>query len=41
MIFQIISSAKFKSFFDNCNFLIYEKSQSLIKLQKKKLKKKN
>ena len=40
MIFQIISSAKkFKSFFDNCNFLIYEKSQSLIKLQKEKLKK--
>ncbi len=40
MIFQIISSAKkFKNFFDNCNFLIYEKSQSLIKIQKEKLKK--
>tara|TARA_Y100000590_G_scaffold437445_1_gene559115 strand:+ start:1496 stop:2569 length:1074 start_codon:yes stop_codon:yes gene_type:complete len=40
MMYQIISSAKrFKKFYNKCNFSIYEKSNKLIKLQKKKLKK--
>ncbi len=40
MIHQIISSAKkFKYFFNKCDFIIYEKSSSLIKLQKNRLKK--
>ncbi len=40
MLYQIIKSAKkFKYFFNKCNFIIYEKSTKLIKLQKHKLKK--
>ena len=40
MMYQIINSAKrFKKFFNKCNFIIYEKSNKLIKLQKEKLKK--
>ena len=40
MMFQIITSSKrFKNFYNKCNFSIYEKSNKLIKLQKKKLKK--
>ena len=40
MIHQIINSAKkFKNFYNKCDFIIYEKSKKLIKLQKKKLKK--
>ncbi len=39
MLSQIISSAKkFSYFFNNCSFIIHEKSNKLIKLQKKKLK---
>ncbi len=39
MINQIIvTSKKFKNFYNNCDFLIFEKSENLIKLQKKKLK---
>ena len=39
MINQIInSSKKFDNFYNNCNFIIYEKSKKLIKLQKEKLK---
>ena len=40
MMLQIINSAKnFNRFFNNCNFIIYEKSKKLIKEQKIKLKK--
>ena len=40
MIHQIItSSKKFDNFYNMCNFLIYEKSEKLIKIQKKNLKK--
>ena len=40
MMFQIIATAKnFKNFYNKCNFVIYEKSNKLIKLQKNKLKK--
>ncbi len=40
MMLQIIASAKiFKNFYSKCNFIIYEKSNKLIKLQKDKLKK--
>ncbi len=40
MMSQFISTAKsFKKKFNMCNFIIYEKSNKLIKLQKKKLKK--
>ena len=40
MMSQIIrSSQKFSSFKSNCNFIIYEKSTKLIKIQKKKLRK--
>ncbi len=40
MMFQIIETAKnFKNFYNKCNFVIYEKSNKLIKLQKNKLKK--
>jgi len=40
MMSQIITSAKtFKNFFSKCNFSIYEKSNKLIKLQKRRLKK--
>jgi len=39
MIHQIISSSKkFTNFYSQCNFIIYEKSKKLIKLQKEKLK---
>ena len=39
MIHQIISSSKkFTNFYSKCNFIIYEKSKKLIKLQKEKLK---
>jgi len=39
MLNHIISSSKkFENFFSNCNFIIYEKSKKLIKLQKKNLK---
>lgn len=40
MMYQIInSSKKFKDFYKKCNFIIFEKSKNLIKLQKEKLKK--
>ena len=40
MILQIISSAKkFNNFYNKCDFIIYEKSNKLIKAQKEKLKK--
>ncbi len=40
MMNQFINSAKkFEYFFENCNFVIYEKSKKLINLQKIKLKK--
>ena len=40
MMYQILNSAqKFGNFFENCNFVIYEKSKKLINLQKIKLKK--
>lgn len=35
----IISSKKFNKFYENCNFMIYEKSKKLIQVQKKLLKK--
>tara|TARA_B100001029_G_C15050075_1_gene450050 strand:- start:807 stop:1850 length:1044 start_codon:yes stop_codon:yes gene_type:complete len=39
MMYQIInSSKKFKDFYNKCNFIIFEKSNNLIKLQKEKLK---
>ena len=42
MMLQIInSSKKFKNFYNNCDFKIYEKSKKLIKVQKRKLKKFN
>ncbi len=42
MMSQIISSSKrFDNFFKNCNFLIFERSLNLIKLQKKNLKQNN
>ena len=40
MMHQIIkSSKKFSNFYEKCEFIIYEKSKSLINIQKKKLKK--
>ena len=42
MISQIISSASnFKKFYNKCDFIIFERSNKLIKLQKEKLKNKN
>ena len=42
MMAHIIYSAKrFKDFYGNCNFIIFEKSNRLIKFQKKKLRKEN
>ena len=42
MISQIISSAKnYKIFYNKCDFIIFEKSNKLIKLQKEKLKNQN
>ena len=39
MISQIIRSARnFKKFYNKCDFIIFEKSNKLIKLQKEKLK---
>ena len=41
MMHQLVyTSKKFVEFDSKCNFIIYEKSQNLVKLQKQKLKKK-
>ena len=42
MMHQLVyTSKKFVEFDSKCNFIIYEKSQNLVKLQKQKLKKNN